>query len=226
MEINKDLIEVLNDLIQINNDRVEGYKRASKESDNNDTDLNAIFNKMADESRQYVAELTREIVKLGGEPASGTTASGKIYRAWMDVKSTFSGSDRYTILASCEYGEDAAQKAYKDTLESDEIQSGEIRQLIENQKASLRISHDTMKKYRDMNKNDENGNIGSSSATSGVIDADNYKTPDSDTSRPDSGSENVGTSQSTQSDMDNLSEADRIRGSGNESGIGNIRNNL
>lgn len=222
MEINKNLIEVLNDLIQINNDRVEGYNRANKETDNNDTDLNAIFNKMADESRQYVAELTREIVKLGGEPASGTTASGKIYRAWMDVKSTFSSNDRYAILASCEHGEDAAQKAYKDAL-SDEILSGDIRRLIENQKASLRISHDTIKKYRDMNKNDENNITGNSSSTGGIIDSDNYITSDKYTSGSNSESKNVSTSQS---EMDNLSEADRTSGLGNESGTGNIRNNL
>lgn len=189
MEVNKDLIEVLNDLIQINNDRIEGYKKASKESDNNDTELNAIFNKMADESRQYVAELTREIVKLGGKPASGTTASGKIYRAWMDVRSTFSGSDRYAILASCEHGEDAAQKAYKDALESDEILAGDIRQLIENQKASLRISHDTIKKFRDMSKNSEN--TGGSSDSSGIIDSDNYKSSNNYSSGSNSGAENI-----------------------------------
>lgn len=226
MEINKNLIEVLNDLIQINNDRIEGYKRAFKESDNNDTDLNAIFNKMADESRQYVAELTREIVKLGGEPSAGTTASGKIYRAWMDVKLTFTGSDRYAILASCEHGEDAAQKAYKDALESDEILSGDIRQLIGNQKASLRISHDTIKKFRDMNKKDENNNTATGSVSGGVIDADNYETPHKNTSGSDTGAENTNTLQDAQSGMDHLSEADRPIGLGNDSSTGNIRNNL
>lgn len=225
MVINKDLIEVLNDLIQINNDRIEGYKRASKESDEKDTDLNAIFNKMADESRQYVAELTREIVKLGGEPAAGTTASGKIYRTWMDIQSTFTGSDRFTTLSSCENGEDAAQTAYKDALDSDQILSGDIRQLIENQKASLRISHDTIKKYRDMNKSD-NDNISNSSTSGGIIDVDNYKVSDNYTSGSDSGFENVGTSQSGQSEMDNLGEADRPGGLGNQTGTSNIKNNL
>jgi len=226
MEINKNLIEVLNDLVQINNDRIEGYKRASKESDENDTDLNAIFNKMADESRQYVAELTREIVKLGGEPTSGTTASGKIYRTWMDIKSTFAGSDRYTILSSCENGEDAAQKAYKDALESDEILSGDIRQLIENQKASLRISHDTIKKYRDMNKSDNN-DISNSLTSGGMIDADNYKVSDNYTLGANNDSVNVSTSQqSAQNEIDNIPEADRTSGLGNETVTGNIRNNL
>jgi len=152
MAINENLIEVLNDLIRINNDRIEGYRRAVKEADDADVDLKAIFSRMADESRQYLSELTREVVKLGGEPAEGTTASGKIYRAWMDVKATFTGSDRTAVLASCEFGEDAAQKAYQEALTTDATLTTEVRQLIANQQASLKVSHDTIKKYRDMNK--------------------------------------------------------------------------
>ena len=150
MASNDNTVEVLNDLIEINNDRIAGYTRAAKEAEGDDMDLKAIFNRMADESRQYIAELTQEVVKLGGEPETGTTASGKIYRAWMDVKATFTGNDRKAILASCEFGEDAAQKAYDAALTTDEELPTDVRQLIANQKASLKTSHDVIKKYRDM----------------------------------------------------------------------------
>ena len=150
MATNDNLVEVLNDLIRINNDRIEGYQRANKEARDIDVDLRAIFTRMADESRQYAAELIQEVVKLGGEPAEGTTASGKIYRAWMDVKATFTGHDRESVLASCEFGEDAAQKAYNSALESDAEMNADIRQLVASQKASLKTSHDVIKKYRDM----------------------------------------------------------------------------
>ena len=150
MATNDNLVGVLNDLIRINNDRIEGYQRAAKEARDIDVDLRAIFTRMADESRQYAAELTQEVVKLGGEPATGTTNSGKIYRVWMDVKATFTGHDRESVLASCEFGEDAAQKAYSSALESDAEMSADARQLVANQKASLKTSHDVIKKYRDM----------------------------------------------------------------------------
>jgi len=150
MALNDNVVEVLNDLIQINNDRIAGYNRAADETDTEDLDLKAIFNRMADESRKYVSELTEEVVRIGGEPTSSTTASGKIYRAWMDVKATFTGHDRKSVLASCEFGEDAAQKAYDAALSTDESLPMEIRQLIANQKASLKTSHDVIKKYRDM----------------------------------------------------------------------------
>jgi uncharacterized protein (TIGR02284 family) len=150
MASNENVVEILNDLIQINNDRIEGYQRAANELESEDIDLKGIFNRMENESRGYLSELTQEVVKLGGEPSTGTTASGKIYRAWMDVKATFTGKDRKAILASCEFGEDAAQKAYDAALSSDESLPMDLRQLIANQKASLKTSHDLIKQYRDM----------------------------------------------------------------------------
>jgi len=89
---------------------------------------------------------------LGGEPATGTTTSGKIYRAWMNVKDMFTGKDRHALLASCEYGEDAAQRAYEDALATDAPLSTDVRQLITSQKSSLRNAHDMIKKYRDMHE--------------------------------------------------------------------------
>ena len=144
------MFNVLNDLIIINHDRVVGYEKAADEARDIDVDLRAIFSRMAEESRQYAAELTQEVVKLGGDPATGTTNSGKIYRVWMDLKATFTGNSRQAILENCEYGEDAAQKAYDSALKSDAEMSSDIRQLISNQKSSLRTSHDVIKKYRDL----------------------------------------------------------------------------
>jgi uncharacterized protein (TIGR02284 family) len=152
MSTNEKLTEVLNDLIMINNDRIRGYENASEEAKSIDVDLHTTFNKMANESRKYAAELSNEVLRLWGEPATGTTNSGKIHRAWMDVKATFSGKDRQAILESCEFGEDAAQKAYKSALASDAEMSAETRQLITAQQSSLKKSHDIIKEYRDAQK--------------------------------------------------------------------------
>jgi uncharacterized protein (TIGR02284 family) len=151
MERNSNLVEVLNDLIRINNDRTTGCAKAADNARDIDVDLRAIFDKMGDESREYAQELSEEVIRQGGEPATGTTASGKIYRAWMDVKATFTGKDRTSLLAACEFGEDAAQRAYESALASDAEMPAEIRQLIATQKSALRTSHDLIKKYRDMN---------------------------------------------------------------------------
>jgi len=148
-EVNEKTAEVLNDLVQINNDRIEGYQKAADETKSEDSDLRSLFNDMASESRQYVAELSQCVSSSGEEPAHDTTIRGKIYRAWMDVKATFTGKNRKAILASCEYGEDAAQRAYDTALSTDAELPTDIRQMIMDQKTKLRRSHDRIKALRD-----------------------------------------------------------------------------
>ena len=143
-------IEILNDLVEINNDRIVGYERALGEVSDSDTDLKSLFTSMIDESRKIRVDLAGEVQALGGEFEAGTTASGKLYRAWMDVKAVFTGKDRHAVLANCEFGEDAAQKAYKEALEED--LPGYIRTTLEAQKAMLRTSHDRIKALRDAAK--------------------------------------------------------------------------
>jgi uncharacterized protein (TIGR02284 family) len=140
--------EILNDLIQINNDRIVGYEKAIEELKSEDADLKSLFVKMIGESHQYKMALATEVQALGEDAEEGTTNSGKIYRAWMDVKAVFTGHDRKTILNNCEFGEDAAQKAYKMALEEEDL-AAHLRSLITEQKAQLRMSHDEIKMLRD-----------------------------------------------------------------------------
>jgi uncharacterized protein (TIGR02284 family) len=95
--------------------------------------------------------LTSEVNTLGGEPATGTMVSGKLYRVWMDVKAAFSSDGRKTSLENSEFGEDAAQKAYESALKSEDL-TPELRSLITQQKATLRTGHDTIKSLRDSEK--------------------------------------------------------------------------
>ncbi|MCF0069144.1 PA2169 family four-helix-bundle protein [Dyadobacter sp. CY261] len=151
MSRNTAIIEILNDLILINNDRIAGYEKAYEETETNDTDLRSLYNSLANHSRDNVLELSSEINALGGEPATGTMVSGKLYRVWMDVKATFSSDGRKTSLENSEFGEDAAQKAYDTALESDEL-TPELHALVTRQKATLRSGHDTIKRLRDSEK--------------------------------------------------------------------------
>ncbi len=143
-------VEILNDLVEINNDRIVGYERALGELKDSDADLKALFTSMIDESRKIRIDLAGEVQALGGEFEAGTTTSGKLYRAWMDVKAVFTGHDRHAVLSNCEFGEDAAQKAYKDALQED--LPGYIRTSLEAQKSMLRASHDKIKALRDAAK--------------------------------------------------------------------------
>ena len=152
MERNEKVIGILNDLIQINNDRIVGYEKAIDELKDEDADLKTLFQRYTQDSKEFATELTYEVTRLGGNPSDGTTNSGKIYRVWMDLKAAITGKDRQTILNNCEFGEDAAQKAYDMALNTEEDLEAPLRELIIKQKAALRVGHDEVKRLRDMHK--------------------------------------------------------------------------
>lgn len=146
MTTNEKTATLLNSLIEINNDRIEGYERASKETD--DRELKSLFSKMTEESRKLRTELNSEVISYDGKPAEGTRTSGKFYRVWMDVKAAITNHDPKAILNSCEFGEDAAKEAYDDVLKEDI--TPKTKELIKRQRMVLQQSHDQIKQLRDM----------------------------------------------------------------------------
>lgn len=153
MATNTEMVDVLNDLVTINNDRIAGYERAINETDNLDVDLKTMFEGMIRESKAYNQELSEKVIHHGGEVTDGTKLTGKIYRAWMDVKATFTGSSRKAILENCEFGEDAWRRAYESALEEGQPMDPDCRQLITEQYNTEKASHDLIKKYRDAHSN-------------------------------------------------------------------------
>lgn len=141
-------IDVLNTLVEINNDRFEGYVTASKETD--DHDMKTLFADLAITSKNIKEELSDEILKLGGQPTDDTKVTGKFYRVWMDVKAALTGKDRKAILNSCEFGEDQALDTYDNVLKDEQEHLSLAQQsLIYAQQALLKADHNRVKYLRD-----------------------------------------------------------------------------
>ncbi len=145
---NDKCIDVLNSLIEINNDRVEGYETAAKETES--TDLKLLFVELKGTSQDILSELRTEVGRLHGDIHEGTRNTGKFFRMWMDVKAAFTGNDREAILISCEHGEDNALDVYEHVLEdhSDDLTSEEL-MMVREQFMKLRADHDRVKSLRD-----------------------------------------------------------------------------
>lgn len=148
MNTNTETAEILNDLVQINNDRIEGYQKAIENLKAEDMDLKTLFVSMIGESQKCKSELANELNGLKADTSQSSTTSGKLYRAWMDVKAVFTGHDRKSVLENCEFGEDAAQTAYKDAANDSNLPAY-LRDLVMEQKRTLRLSHDKIKQLRD-----------------------------------------------------------------------------
>lgn len=140
--------EHLRDLIIINNDRYEGYQKASEHT--KDPDLKALFSTLSAQSKVYNASL-RSLVPVTEETPDRdeTRLSGKFFRTWMDVKNAIDSNNRKQILNSCEQGEDVAKEAYQNVLEEkDELTSNAL-STIEKQYQELLKAHDQVKALRD-----------------------------------------------------------------------------
>ena len=131
--------ELLNGLLKINIDRVEGYQKAAEET--TELDLKTVFRNMADESKKNASELSREIKKSCGDAAGNASLAGT------DGRTTFAGRDRHTIQDSCEYGKDA-QSAYREAISSNELTTV-ARQLVRNQEVGLKASNDIIRNFKD-----------------------------------------------------------------------------
>ena len=146
-------IDVLNTVIEINNDRIEGYETALKETE--EAEFKSLFAQFAYTSQKCNSQLIDEVQKLGGTPAEGTKVSGKFFRVWMDVKAALTGNDREAILNSCEYGEEVAQETYENALNehSDHLTS-EQKVLLRQQLMWLKAEYDTVKSMIAMSEQD------------------------------------------------------------------------
>ena len=147
----KETVDILNDLVKINNDRIQGYEKALKELKDEDADLKPLFLSFIEQSRRIKMTLGTELQVLGGDMEKGTTSSGSLYRTWMEVKATFTGHNRHSVLEACEYGEDAAQKAYETALKTEHVPAHLVDTLME-EKENLRSAHNQIKALRDATK--------------------------------------------------------------------------
>lgn len=141
--------EILNDLIQVNNDRIAGYGHALTQLEKGYDNLENLFRKMIEESEANNKQLTVQLHAMNAEVADGTSGAGKLRRTWMDVKALLTDGNPGPILTTCEALEDAALRAYEDALNEEDLAAG-LRTLITNQKEILVISHENIKKLLDI----------------------------------------------------------------------------
>jgi uncharacterized protein (TIGR02284 family) len=142
-------IAILNTLIEINNDRIAGYETASNETE--EDDLKSVFSQFVKSSIKFKEELASEVQKLGGAPTQQTKTEGKVFRAWMGVKTVLTAHHSRSILNSCEIGEDVAVDAYNNALSNHgEDLSAEQLTMIRSQYSTINAEYGQIKGRRDM----------------------------------------------------------------------------
>lgn len=145
MTTNKDLEKDLNVLVVINNDRIQGYKKAIE--DNEDAKVDDLFRHFIIQSEKFRSQLAEHIVRIDGTGVSDATSTdigSKVHRAWIDIKSAVTGKDLSTVLSSVEFGETAAIEVYEATISKDTIPAY-IKEDLTKQLSELREAYTKIK---------------------------------------------------------------------------------
>ena len=145
---NEDIVDDLNELVKINNDRIQGYLKAVEDTE--DAQLDHLFNEMIVQSQNFRSQLADHIVRIDGTAVTDTTSTdvgSKIHRAWIDIKSAVTGKDRDTVLSSVTFGENAAVEAYESAVENDKLPAY-IKEDISAQLSQLKVSRDKMESMK------------------------------------------------------------------------------
>jgi uncharacterized protein (TIGR02284 family) len=142
-------IVVLNNLLEINNERIEIYKTAKKVTEEND--LKDLFSEFQKTSAIFKSELVEELQKMGVVPVDVARNNSLLVRLWINFKSKLFGQEREDILNTLEYNEFVAIKSYKDTLSDNlEYLTAELHIMLKSQQLLLTAHHDKVKKLGDL----------------------------------------------------------------------------
>jgi uncharacterized protein (TIGR02284 family) len=146
MKEQKEIVSVIDDLIETLKDGQEGFKQAAEGV--KDPQLKSLFNEYSRQRSRFATELQNQAQTLGkSEPKTSSSAGGALHRAWINLKSAVTKGDDHAILAECERGEDSAVEEYKKAM--DDGLSAPVRDVISQQYAEIKKAHDHIKVLRD-----------------------------------------------------------------------------
>ncbi|WP_339656174.1 PA2169 family four-helix-bundle protein [Flavobacterium frigidarium] len=134
-------IGLLNNLIIVNNDRIEGYEMAIEETEEND--LKLLFSQFIQTSVKCKSELLSEVRRLEAEAFISDRRKASFFNTWTEVKLALNSKNRKVILDACEEGENVVKKNYEDTIRDHgtDLSINELA-MLKNQYMDLKNDHD------------------------------------------------------------------------------------
>jgi len=111
----KEHAEALQVLLQKNYDAEKGFKKAITKTENDS--LKEFLKRQAVKHNRFATELDKEIRSLNEHPKEEGSFTGKLSRAWMDIKVAVSGDHDEAILEECVRGEKDSAKEYEEALD-------------------------------------------------------------------------------------------------------------
>lgn len=114
---NKQIVPILNGLIEVCKDGEQGYKDAA--DDVKDPSIQQVLLKYSEQRGRFYSELQYLVTQIGGHVEFNGSILGVLHRRWMDIRFGIAGSKTDAILNECIRGENAAISSYKHALKKE-----------------------------------------------------------------------------------------------------------
>ncbi|KAA9349129.1 ferritin-like domain-containing protein [Larkinella humicola] len=138
---NSEILDRLNTLLTRTRDGERGYQEAAENV--KDTELKSLFLAQSRQRNEYATEIDREIRTLGGDPENSTSLTADLHRAWINIKTTFTGNDDKAVVEECKRGDGQALEDYQEILQSTSL-AASTRELLLRQKERIESAHASM----------------------------------------------------------------------------------
>ncbi len=133
MKTQNEIISGVDDLIEVCNERKEGYEKAAENV--KDLNMKILFEKYAQQSFMFSQELLHFTDKNTAKEI-GTRFIADSWRVWMDIKSALTNRSEKAILEACIAVEEVAIRNYKEVLEDNNL-TNDIRNIVEKQLSKI-----------------------------------------------------------------------------------------
>lgn len=144
LNLNKETIEGLQDLIAVNIDSAKGYHAASEKVGNQS--LSTLFKELA-QGRDRHAKALQSFVSWNGEtPEDDGSVRGSIHRAWLKARAAINSGDEEVVLIEATRGDEHIQTMYKDLLKDNP--GNAMSDVLHKQYAELKADSERVSKLR------------------------------------------------------------------------------
>jgi uncharacterized protein (TIGR02284 family) len=144
----KEIISIINELIETLKDGQKGFKEAADAA--NDPQLKSLFTGYSQQRTRFASELQTQASVGEPEPETGGSAAGAMHRGWINLKSAITSQDESAILAECERGEDSAVQEFEKAMRND--LPSPVRDIVSRQYREIKSAHDRIKTLHDAAK--------------------------------------------------------------------------
>lgn len=146
--INETAAQVLNDLIQLNNERISRYEALIQLIAPGDAELRFIFAGIIGESHQNKISLATELQAMGEYIHLSPVKKGKLYEAALLRMQPIGEPTRLNILTQTDVFEAAVLLGYEFSLQSDDV-AAYLRDILVEQESKIRVWHQHIKHMRE-----------------------------------------------------------------------------